>query len=122
LKVPDKDGASFRIIAGTIPVQREMELYRPFLMGTRSLSGLGSHGENHWRERRQSLCFLFLEFAQVLLDSLPVFQTDGHENGFRWPGRSHINSDAGMKFGPVKNEETKRERWNDKLNLKLNLN
>jgi len=46
--------------------------------------------------------FLFLKLIQNLLDHLPVFQADGHKDGFHWPGTSHVNSCMGVKFGPVK--------------------
>ena len=50
----------------------------------------------------QSLCLLFFEPAQDLLDHLPVFQADGQEDGFHWPGMGHADSGAGVHFGPVK--------------------
>jgi hypothetical protein len=44
----------------------------------------------------------FFELTQNLLDHLPVLQADGEKDGFHGPGMSHVNSGAGMHFGPVK--------------------
>lgn len=30
-----------------------------------------------------------------------LFQANGHENGFHWPGTSHVNPGSRMEFGSV---------------------
>jgi len=43
----------------------------------------------------------FLKLIQSLLDQLLVFQPNGYKDGFHWPRASHVNSGAGVQFGPV---------------------
>ena len=43
----------------------------------------------------------FLELTQDITEHFSVFQADGEENCFQWPGMSHINCFMCMEFGPV---------------------
>jgi hypothetical protein len=54
------------------------------------------------RRKGQSSRLLILELAQDLLDQLSVFQADGNQDGVPWPGTGHVDSGAGVHFGPVK--------------------
>jgi hypothetical protein len=45
--------------------------------------------------------FFSLDLTHNIAEHFFVFQADGEENCFQWPGMRHINSGTGMHFGPV---------------------
>ena len=47
------------------------------------------------------LCVPFLELTQDIAQHFFVFQAEGKENCFQWPGMGHVKGGREMEFGPV---------------------
>ena len=81
-------------------VRMKQVLINPWRNASEASTGLETWGLTP-AEYRQTLRLLVLELGQDLLDHLSVFQADGNQDGVHWPGIGHVDSGAGVHFGPV---------------------